>query len=311
MRRRRRVCSCDEILAVGPRAPRLVALPALALCIGLVLGAEAHAQDAATGGVPASEAAQPGATEPTPTEPTEPTATEPRAARMRVAVVLVGDANEEARLLAESVERAVGESLELPSDAGLRASLVGATGEDTIAPVVRDRRALGGSEAEDVPLLASLGDRADVRLLLVTRRRAGVRELVVFDVASRAFFEGSLALDAQADDARILRFVRARARAASGALEAPTASAEAGTERAAEANVDRALRPGPSTPGQPTPGQPNPGEGGEREPDWLELNWPYLLAGALLAGAAAFVIVYTVEDQGPTPTLRFRPGGTP
>jgi hypothetical protein len=227
------------------------------------------------------------------------TDTPPEATRTRVAVVLSGDANEEARLVAETVERAVAGTLALPSDAGLRASLLGATGEDTIAPVVRDRRALGGSEAEDVPLLASLGDRADARLLLVTRRRGGARELVVFDVANRAFFEGALTLDAHADEARILRFVRARVRAAEGALEAP-ASGPTALEAAAEARVGRAITAGSTR-----------GSGGAHEPDWLELNWPYLLAGALLAGAAAFVIVYTVEDRGPTPTLRFQPGGMP
>jgi hypothetical protein len=214
-------------------------------------------------------------------------------ARPRVAVVLIGDANEESRAAAARVERALAERVELPADAGLRASLVGAESEHAIAPVVRDRRALGGAEAEDVPLLAALGDRADVVLLLVVRTRAGVREVVAFDVRHRAFFEGALALDERLDDERMLRFVRARARAARSEVAPPGALSSEEEQR-----VARAVAPRPD----PT---------GEQQPDWLENNWPYLLAGALLAGAAAFVIVYTVEDQGVTPMLRFRPGGTP
>lgn len=283
MRRRRRVCSSNEVLAIGFGA-LVVLAPWAAPC--------ALAQDAAE----TSAGSEPGPAAPTAVVTSEDPPTT-AASPLRVAVVLSGDPNDEARRLAEAVERAVGAELALPTDAGLRASLLGSTGPDTIAPVVRDRRALGGSEAEDVPLLASLGDRADVRLLLVTRRRAGTRELVVFDVAHRAFFEGTLALDASADDARILRFVRARARAAEGTLAAPANSLPTITEPETATRIGRSIVPRP---------------GDRDEPDWIELNWPYLLAGALLAGAAAFVIVYTVEDQaGTTPTLRFRPGGAP
>jgi len=243
-----------------------------------------------------------------PAEPSSSAASAPEsapdeaAARVRVAVVLVGDTNEEARAAADAIERAVEAELELPADAALRASLLGSTGDDSIAPVVRDRRALGGTEAQDIPLLVALGDRADAALLLVVRRRAGRRELVGFDVRHGAFFDGSLALAGEVvDAARVLRFARARARAT---------QAEPSAEETAElaASAERTVAGGLAS----TPTQSSSTGGEEDEPEWIELNWPYLLAGALLAGAAAFVIVYTAEDGSqPVPTLRFRPGGTP
>jgi hypothetical protein len=223
----------------------------------------------------------------------------PGDASIRVAVVLVGDPNDTARDAAARIEGAVRETFALPSDAALRASLVGVTEGELIAPVVRDRRALGGTEREDVPLLAALGDRADVVLLLVVRTRAGNRELVAFDVRHRAFFEGAIDLEAELEAARVVRFVRSRGRVAlSSRPLTPEATAEL-EARALGAQTDAAIRE--------AAGGDEPAD----EPEWIELNWPYLVAGALLAGAAAFVIVYTTNDSSPVPMLRFRPGGTP
>ena len=220
---------------------------------------------------------------------------------VRVAVVLVGDPNEAARLRASQIEESLSATFRLPADPALRASLAGETEGELIAPVVRDRRALGGSEREDLPLLAALGDRADVVLLLVVRSRAGSRELVAFDVRHRAFFEGAIDLEAELDAARLVRFVRARARAAESAQTALPAEAAAELEaRALSGSAEAAIREGATGGGEPAD-----------EPEWIELNWPYLVAGALLAGAAAFVIVYTTNDSDPVPMLRFRPGGTP
>jgi hypothetical protein len=224
----------------------------------------------------------------------------PSDASIRVAVVLVGDPNDAAREAAARLEAAVRETFALPSDDALRASLVGVGEGDLIAPVVRDRRALGGSEREDLPLLGALGDRADVVLLLVVRTRAGSRELVAFDVRHRAFFEGALQLDAGLEDARVVRFVRARGRAAlSSQTELPSETAAELEARALGTRTDATLRD--------AAGGSEPAD----EPEWIEMNWPYLVAGALLAGAAAFVIVYTTNDSDPVPMLRFRPGGTP
>ena len=216
-----------------------------------------------------SASAEPATAEP---EPASARADAPSDVSIRVAVVLVGD----------------------PNDAALRASLVGAAGDDLIAPVVRDRRALGASERDDLPLLGALGDRADVALLLVVRSRAGRRELVGFDVRHRGFFEGAVDLDPRPEPGRVVRFVRSRGRAALSAFAGPERSA---TPPARTAAGNLGLRDAAREP--------------REEPEWIEANWPFLLAGALLAGAAAFVVVYTTSDSTPAPMLRFRPGGAP
>lgn len=212
----------------------------------------------------------------------------------RAAVVLVGVPSPEALAAATRVAEAVASVLALPEDAALRASLLGV--EDSIETVARERRALGMSEASDVPRLVALGDLADAAILLVVRRRAGRRELVAFDVARAAFFEGELALASETSEDGIVRFARARARAAVRGLsgdEGPSSESEAAS-RVARGNDERQRAEE------------------ERRPDWLELNWPYLVAGALLAGAAAFVIVLTTQDdREQPPVLRFRPGGVP
>lgn len=285
--------SRDSLLVVSCVGP---------LMLGALIAAPTRAQDLQA--EPAAPAAEATTTEPTTTAPSDAPAAQAVGqsadAEIRVAVVLVGDSNEEARAMAERVEAAVRETLTVPSDPSLRASLVGVTGDDMIAPIVRDRRSLGGTEREDVPLLASLGDRADVVLLLVVRVRAGARELVAFDVRHRAFFEGSIALGADLEGARVVRFARSRGRAA---LEGAAVTSESTAEleaRAIERDTHAAdvIRTGAQ-------------DGEEHEPEWIEVNWPYLVAGALLAGAAAFVIVYTANDSDPVPMLRFRPGGTP
>ncbi len=217
-------------------------------------------------------------------------ATTAPAALWRAALVLVGDPNDEARAAAAHVAAALEESVRFPSDPAIVASLLGESGEETIDAMLRARRSLGGSEREDVQTLASLGDRADVAVLVLVRARAGAREIVVFDVRHRAFFEGVLAADASAE--RLARFVRSRARAATRELASvPDASSDSSA-------VARSITPRSDPAEAPTP-------------DWIELNWPYLVAGGLLAGAAAFVIVYTTSQHDPMPMLRFRPGGSP
>jgi hypothetical protein len=238
-----------------------------------------------------SASAEPATAEP---EPASARADAPSDVSIRVAVVLVGDPNDAARAAAASIEDAVRGIFTIPSDAALRASLVGAAGDDLIAPVVRDRRALGASERDDLPLLGALGDRADVALLLVVRSRAGRRELVGFDVRHRGFFEGAVDLDPRPEPGRVVRFVRSRGRAALSAFAGPERSA---TPPARTAAGNLGLRDAAREP--------------REEPEWIEANWPFLLAGALLAGAAAFVVVYTTSDSTQAPMLRFRPGGAP
>ena len=222
----------------------------------------------------------------------------PALALQHAAIVLVGDANSDALRDVVRTENALTPVVAFPADATLRRSLMGGEGE-TIPSVLRDRRALGASEAEDVPLLVSLGDRSDAHVMVVVRRRAGARELVVFDVAHGAFFNGALRIEEASDEA-IATFVRTRAEAARTTLREPVP-----TVRVAELNeTERAVSAAIAPPAVAAPAV-------VAQPDWFEQNWPYLVVGVLAAGAAAFVIVYATDNQSTQqPIFRFQPGGS-
>lgn len=204
----------------------------------------------------------------------------------KIAVVIVGDADEVLVNAAVRVERAVGGSLRLPVDAGLRAALRGEeAADDGLDEVRRERRRLGLGEVSDAPVLASLGRRAGAVAVGVVRAGAEGPELVVLDVRNAAFFEGELALVGAADEA-IGEFATRRARiAARGAVIAEPIRA------------------------QPAPVAPVEQEPEQDEPDFFEQFWPYFVAGALLIGMVIAIAVTSASDGSSQPVLRFVPGG--
>ena len=274
------------MLPSSSMASRASCLACFAAASLVIVTGRAHAQEAAAAATSVEVQPEVTAEAPSVTAPLETPAT-----LQHAAIVLVGDANADALRDVARTETALAPVVAFPSDVALRRSLIGGEGE-TIPTVMRDRRALGSSEAEDVPLLGSLGDRSDAHIIVLVRRRAGARELVVFDVAHGAFFDGALRLEGASDQA-IASFVRSRAEASRLPSVRPPTLSE--TERA----VNAAIAPPPvSAPAE------------AHQPDWFETNWPYLVVGALAAGAAAFVIVYaTQNDSQPQPFFRFQPGG--
>ncbi|MFK7991213.1 MAG: hypothetical protein AB8I08_34675 [Sandaracinaceae bacterium] len=206
----------------------------------------------------------------------------------KLAVVLVGDPDERLRSWASRVEEALSPAFERPFDPMLRSALRGGLGdpEDGFAEVRRERRRLGLSEAEDVPVLVRLGRRAGAVAIAVVRRGAEGPELVVLDVRHASFFEGSLVLS-DTSPARVRRFVGPRARSSSrGAAALPPVSAPAA-----------ATEPDPE------------GEGEEDEPDFFERYWPYGAALVLLGAFVAIIAATASTDGGDQPVLRFVPGG--
>ncbi len=206
----------------------------------------------------------------------------------KLAIVVVGDADEALRAAAQRVESAVGTRLRAPFDPGLRGALRGEAGtaDDGLEEVRRERRRLGLDEARDAQLIAALGRRAGASAVAVVRSSANAPELLVLDVRNAAFFEGSLALEAELPDARIAQYVIRRARtAARGTASVPV--------------VAPPRRSAPAAATEPTP-----------EPDFFEQFWPYMVAGLLLAGMITAVALTSTSSDGPTqPVLRFVPGG--
>lgn len=223
-----------------------------------------------------------------------------------VAVVVAGDPGPELRSQAEAVRDAVRARPELhgPADPGLARALAGeapAQGDDGLEQARAERRRLGWNEARDVPVLARIGRMTGADLVLVVRRGATGAELVAFDVAAGAFYEGALVLPATPEALGDFALDRARAAATRPpGAEAPAKAAPAAAKpRAAPA---AALAPDE---------EPKDEASTEPEKRWIAKNWPYLVAGALLAGTVTFFVVRSKRDQTPEPVLRFELGGAP
>lgn len=213
-------------------------------------------------------------------EPSEEAETVAPAAK--VVVVLVGDPDEAARADAQRLEQALRDAnLELPSDSGVRGALRGESGEDDGLDRVRaERRQLGWGDDDSAGALR-IGEMTQANLVVLLRRNASGRQLDVFDVRARAFFEDTPALEPLAD---ATRFVRRAGAAAMRRSAAPSPREVA--QASEEANEEEAIPPVRL---------------------WFRKNWPYLVAGALLIGAVLFLVFRDDDDRG-SPVLRFRPG---
>ncbi|MFW6050217.1 MAG: hypothetical protein ACODAU_03525 [Myxococcota bacterium] len=224
-------------------------------------------------------------------------------AHPRVTVVVAGDADEALRTHAATVHEKVRAHADLraPEDPDLVGALRGEPPpeeEDGLSDARRARRRLGWGEARDVSVLERIARFTAAHLLLVVRRAPSGPEVEAFDAAAGAFYEGTLALPADADT--LARFVVPRARAARArALQEPPAAGP----------LEETTAAAPPSPGEDgTPKDEEPAE--DEEKRWIAQYWPYLVAGALLAGTVTYFVVRDGGgDDPPPPVLRFRIGG--
>lgn len=225
----------------------------------------------------------------------------------KVAVVVIGDPDEGLRAAAQRVEAAIGGAgLSVPSDPALRRALRGEAAPrepDGLERVRRERRRLGLSERDDLPVLRAIGRMAGAAAVAAVRRRAGDLELVVLDVSRGGFFEGELDA-AAASAASIGRFVQARARAA--------ARRPAAEERAAQtdrAGATQASPPASVDAAEDAGGDAAAGAGEGDDDGGFFDEWPLLVAGALLVGAILFFTLDGEAEATGPPVLRFVSGG--
>lgn len=223
----------------------------------------------------------------------------------KVAVVVIGDPDEGLRAAAQRVEAAIGDAeLTVPSDPALRRALRGEAGPsepDGLERVRRERRRLGLSERDDLPVLRAIGRMTGAAAVAAVRRRSGDVELVVLDVTRGGFFEGELDA-ATASAPSIGRFVAARARAAA---RTRTRSSPEPTTRSGAADTTQASHP---VPGAAAGGAGGDAAAGEDDGGFFD-EWPLLVAGALLVGAILFFTLDSEPEPTGPPVLRFVSGG--
>ena len=220
----------------------------------------------------------------------------------KIAVVVLGDPDDELRARAMELEDALAESGEVrvPSDPGLRAALRGeapSAEDDGLERVRAERRRvvledLSAVGESDMRALRALGRSSGATAVVVLRRsEAGAIEALVMDVGRRALYEGEVATDdLEAARAFVVGRVRSAARAAARG-EGPVAP-----ERPAEADTSPAEQPA-------TPVDEEEEDGG------IFSEWPFIVAGVLLAGFVLFLVLDDEPaEQGP-PVLRFTAGG--
>lgn len=221
---------------------------------------------------------------------------EARAQTPRVAIVVSGDPAEATAAAAARLEASLasGGALTLPADEATRGALRGAEGdsEDGLDELRGVRRRLGITSDGDRELLASLGSRLELVVVVVVRGAVDPTAKV-YDVSEGRYFAGEAALDEASVEAAT-QFVVARAEAADQRRRAPppeaTAAAAAPTTAPAETN--------PAAPVDAPPPR-----------SFMRRNWPFFVAGALLVGTTTFFLVQRGRDDTSPPVIHIRPGG--
>ncbi|MFW5924636.1 MAG: hypothetical protein ACOCV4_00630 [Myxococcota bacterium] len=219
----------------------------------------------------------------------------------KVTVVVSGDPDTPLRERAARLQGLLegSDDLRTPQDSGLVQALRGEEPrieDDGLERARAERRRLGWSEARDVPVLHRIGRMTGANLMLVVREGNDGPEVVAFDVAAKAFYEGALSLPSP--DGAVGAFVRSRADAT---------RSRRGTEPDAEAEPEAS---GPSV--APTADEAKPAEESaedDSEKTWIARYWPYLVGGALLAATVTYFLLRDDDPAPAPPVLRFRIGG--
>ena len=218
----------------------------------------------------------------------------------KVAVVVVGDPDDDLRARAVELEEALteGGEVRVPSDPGLRAALRGeppvATEDDGLERVRAERRRvvladLSAVVESDARALRALGRSSGATAVVVVRRsETGSIDALVMDVGRVALYEGEVATtDLDAACAFVVSRARSAARAAARG-EGPVA---------------------PSPRAEPAPAETQTPARDDEEDGGIFSEWPFIVAGVLLAGFVLFLVLDSEPaEQGP-PVLRFTAGG--
>lgn len=212
----------------------------------------------------------------------------------KVAIVVVGDADEALRSNAEKLEGELTKAgLRVPADPALRAALKGkpSDGQDDGLDRLRAlRRALGLSSREDTETFAKMGGMVGGEALVIVRKQKATVIAEVFDVPAQQFYQDVIDLETSTEEQRVA-FVSSRASAALRRAQDPTSESTVATAAGATA------KPGETPVDEP------------KKKPWIKKNWPYILAGALLIGTVTFFAIDARrDDSAPPPVLRFRPG---
>ena len=216
----------------------------------------------------------------------------------KVAIVVVGDADQTLREHAEAIERTLKSELRWPQDAAIANALKGQKApleDDGLNKLRAMRRSLGWKVSDDPVILRRVGKVTGADAMLVLRDPA-TPLLEVFDVEAGEFYEGELPI-ADVESNELHRFVLARANVA--AKRSPFAKAT--EDKSQHFDENRRTKTGKK--------ESLSSEALAKEERWFKKNWAYIVVGALLVGGATYLIVDRRNNNGSDPAmLELRPG---